>query len=112
MKVCIPSLPFSSSLNPLQPTGRSSAGVIQTDSCALKKRLNLGLEANARVKVLAVRVASEGVLSQECLLIYCQNKSPVCQMYFSDQAASESKTKLIPCEWFGSWSTVLTKQRY
>lgn len=61
MKVCIPSLAFSCSLNPLQPTGRSTAGAIQIDSCALKKRLNLGLEANARVKGLARRVAS-GVL--------------------------------------------------
>lgn len=59
MKVGIPSLPFSSSLNALQPTGRSTAGAVQIDSCPVNKRLNLGLEANARVKVLAGRVASE-----------------------------------------------------
>lgn len=64
MKVGIPSLAFSSSLNPLQPTGRSAAGAIQIDSCALSKRLNLSSEPNARVKVLAGRVASEGVLSK------------------------------------------------
>jgi len=60
MKVGIPSLAFLSRLNPWQPTGGSTAGAVQIDSCPVKKRLNPGLEANARVKVLAGRVASEG----------------------------------------------------
>lgn len=62
LKVCIPSLAFSSSVRLLQPTGRSAAGAIKIDSCPVSKRLNLGLEANARVKVLAGRMAFEGVL--------------------------------------------------
>lgn len=81
MKVDIPSLAFSSSLNPLQPTGGSTAGAVQIDSCPVNKRLNPGLEGNAGVKVLAGRVASEGDVLRT-LLTYCQSKSPVCQIFF------------------------------
>lgn len=62
MKVGISSLAFSSSLNPPQLTGGRTAGALRIDSCLVNKRLNTGLEANARLKVLAGRVASEAAL--------------------------------------------------
>lgn len=65
IKVASPPLPFHLvSILCRQQEGVLLHFAVQIDLCALNKRLNLGLEANARVKVLAARVASEGVLSQ------------------------------------------------
>lgn len=108
MKLSIPSLAFSSDLNPLQPPGRSTAGAIQIDSCAVNKRLNLSLEANARVKVLAGRVASEGGLLQVLCLFTARTKALFVRYFSQTKQHCRERPKLIPCEHFGSCSAVLS----